>query len=283
MHKPAEVDYYQVLGVIPSAETVVIKAAYRALASVYHPDKNPDPAAHEKTKVINEAYSVLSDPIKRSAYDKSRGSEEHVASSATFDRTRPFTTDPLEKTWAIAFSFYPNIQTLYENLGKISWRLAFAFKLQLTARQEYQNAHAVAEKMKSEYLAGYFGPDEQIINYAERLIVYKEIPAALHLNAIVKVMGQSVNLWQIQNIIEKEFPGITARIQGKDLYRQLTNSDPYFALGAADRLVEQHGTVVKHGMWGTKITLEIDGQRLTFSNAVEYCDFVRSHFAKIYA
>src|SRR5690625_5976892 len=55
-----ETDYYQILGVIPSAETVVIKAAYRALASIYHPDKNPNPAAHEKTKAINEAYSVLS-------------------------------------------------------------------------------------------------------------------------------------------------------------------------------------------------------------------------------
>jgi len=36
------IDYYQVLGVIPSAEPVVIKAAYRALVNIYHPDKNLD-------------------------------------------------------------------------------------------------------------------------------------------------------------------------------------------------------------------------------------------------
>lgn len=62
-------DYYSILGVRPSASEQEIKRAYRKLAVQYHPDKNPDPEAENIFKTINEAYDVLSDPTRRSAYD----------------------------------------------------------------------------------------------------------------------------------------------------------------------------------------------------------------------
>jgi hypothetical protein len=61
--------YYDILGVSPSATASEIKRAYRRLAVAYHPDKNPDPAAEQLFKLINEAYEVLGDPPKRSRYD----------------------------------------------------------------------------------------------------------------------------------------------------------------------------------------------------------------------
>ncbi|HTF21527.1 MAG TPA: J domain-containing protein [Chryseolinea sp.] len=61
--------YYDILGVTRSATESEIKRAYRKLAVVYHPDKNPDPAAEQFFKLINEAYEVLGDPPKRSRYD----------------------------------------------------------------------------------------------------------------------------------------------------------------------------------------------------------------------
>ena len=48
----------------------MIDAAYRKLAAKYHPDVNASPDAAEKTKQINEAYEVLSNPERRAEYDK---------------------------------------------------------------------------------------------------------------------------------------------------------------------------------------------------------------------
>ena len=64
-------DYYEVLGLKKGASDDEIKRAFRKMAMKYHPDKNPgDKAAEEKFKEVNEAYSVLSDPDKKSKYDR---------------------------------------------------------------------------------------------------------------------------------------------------------------------------------------------------------------------
>lgn len=64
-------DYYEVLGLKKGASDDEIKKAFRKGAMKYHPDKNPgDKVAEEKFKEINEAYEVLSDPDKKSKYDR---------------------------------------------------------------------------------------------------------------------------------------------------------------------------------------------------------------------
>ena len=66
----AKRDYYEVLGVGRNATEDDIKKAFRKLAFQFHPDKNHDDGASDKFKEVYEAYPVLCDPDKRSAYDR---------------------------------------------------------------------------------------------------------------------------------------------------------------------------------------------------------------------
>lgn len=64
-------DYYTLLGVQKNASFEEIKKAYRKLAMMYHPDRNPgDKESEKKFKEVSEAYEILKDEEKRAAYDR---------------------------------------------------------------------------------------------------------------------------------------------------------------------------------------------------------------------
>jgi DnaJ domain len=66
--------HYDTLQVTPSASDTVIKAAYRALAQLYHPDHNPgNVEAESMMKDINHAYQILSNASSRAQYDIQHG------------------------------------------------------------------------------------------------------------------------------------------------------------------------------------------------------------------
>jgi curved DNA-binding protein CbpA len=68
-HDPVQ-DYYHILGLPQTATAAQIRAAFKRLAMQYHPDRNPNnPIAEEIFKQVNEAYHILSDPLKKSRYD----------------------------------------------------------------------------------------------------------------------------------------------------------------------------------------------------------------------
>jgi molecular chaperone DnaJ len=76
-------DYYETLGVKRDAKPEEIKKAYRRLARKYHPDVNPgDKSAEERFKLTSEAHDILSDPKKRSIYDRFGQYSDNLADAA---------------------------------------------------------------------------------------------------------------------------------------------------------------------------------------------------------
>jgi len=78
-------DYYSILEVAPGATLEQIKQSYRRLARLYHPDMNQG-RNDIRIKQLNEAYAVLSDAVKRAAYDAQR--LEAARNAALFEAMR---------------------------------------------------------------------------------------------------------------------------------------------------------------------------------------------------
>ena len=109
-------NYYEILGLTETAEDIVIRAAYRALAQRYHPDKLSDVTeiAASRMRAIQEAYDVLSDPVSRIAYDASLSAGEY---QDYFPSTSPHSIANLEaNAWEILLRLHPELGS---NLSKL--------------------------------------------------------------------------------------------------------------------------------------------------------------------
>ncbi|CAN8325277.1 unnamed protein product [Cochlearia groenlandica] len=71
-----EYDWYAILGVDPLADEEAVKRQYKRLALLLHPDKNKCDGAEAAFKLVLEAWSLLSDKVKRVAFDVKRKSKE---------------------------------------------------------------------------------------------------------------------------------------------------------------------------------------------------------------
>jgi curved DNA-binding protein CbpA len=95
-------DYYEILQITPAATFTEVHKAYRALAMMYHPDRNSAPGAGSTMAAINEAYSVLSDPVRRREYDRERVSTESSDFAGPILRAAYDTL--LKQGWSVAES-----------------------------------------------------------------------------------------------------------------------------------------------------------------------------------
>ena len=94
-------DPYEILQVSKNAEPEIIKAAYKRLAQMYHPDINASQSAQERIREINWAYGILSDPEKKLRWDKSSRPKDNKTAEAQRLRTR--------ETGALTLARLPNL------------------------------------------------------------------------------------------------------------------------------------------------------------------------------
>jgi curved DNA-binding protein CbpA len=75
---PSPADPYKVLQIDPAADDEIVQVVYRRLARKYHPDVTPGPEAATRMIEINAAMELLSDPLRRAAYDRERAIRERL-------------------------------------------------------------------------------------------------------------------------------------------------------------------------------------------------------------
>lgn len=236
-----EKDYYAVLGVLPTAEVVVIRAAYKALAQRYHPDRNIGTAdeAHRKMAEINEAFQVLSSPEIRQKYDEIRGAKAHDASSFFDDSSvsNNSINDPLAKNWETAIEFYPDLIQLEKNLLKVSAKLAFSYKAFLLESKQFDDRKNLASTLEQNFLELFFGNNPSIVQFAKVIIERGEKVAAKALNEAISVLGTPADPTNIINRISRKY--------------NLNFSDKQELIKDEQELIKSF----KEGSWATASTL----------------------------
>lgn len=202
-------DYYAILGILPTAEEVVIRAAYKALAQRYHPDRfeGSPQEANQRMAEINEAYSVLSDTAKKRDYDKLRGPSTQSGDSyfnGAYDDIPPH-YDPLEGEWAVAVKYYSDLVYLDSHLSKISWRLAYSFRAYLLEEKAFEDRKQLADAMEAQFLELYFGTNPNLVRFARELIEGGHRRAAKALNEAVRILGSNIDAGRVIRQIQSEF------------------------------------------------------------------------------
>lgn len=200
-------NYYAVLGVLPTAEDAVIRAAYKALAQRYHPDRNGSESAKSRMQEINEAYSVLSDPEARAKYDSARSAskgadyeefEDYAEASEKAD-------SQLDEHWQLALEYYPEIDQCWKRLSKVSSRLAYTYQAYLIEEKAFKQAKQIADLMSDQFLTLYFGESHEIKRFAMELILHRKKEAARELNRAVKILGSDIDPHRVIRKIISEF------------------------------------------------------------------------------
>lgn len=101
-------DWYNILGVEPTADDETIRKNYRKLALTLHPDKNKSVGAEGAFKLVSEAWTLLSDKVKRKIYDQKRNprpvyqktvTETQKTSASTTHPTQPIPRPPNTNTF----------------------------------------------------------------------------------------------------------------------------------------------------------------------------------------
>jgi DnaJ-class molecular chaperone len=205
-------DHYRILGVIQDAEDIVIKAAYRALAQRYHPDKwagSPEEATIRMSE-INKAFSVLSDQIKRKQYDINLSSNEYDEPEEDFSNTVDENDlgTSLDYNWSTVVKYFPDLEDIFNDLSKISRPLAQTYKVYLLEKKEFTKRKVIADKLEREFLEKYFGTNEEIIKFSKFLMGWGVKNAAKELNQVINLLGNDIQSKSIINKILEDYPNL---------------------------------------------------------------------------
>lgn len=282
-------NYYRTLGVLDDAEDIVIRAAYKALAQRYHPDKwgGSSNEANKRMAEINEAYAILSDPIKRNEYDACffKDTERNDAENVRDEGLDDIPNEEVEG-WAIATEFFPIIKEQYDQLHQISGILANTFRAKLLESKDFKNSDAIRIKYEKDYLIRFYGSDANIREFAKSLLLNNFPNAAIKVNKIVRFMGDAVDLSSIKKKIYQEFPDVAdlflRRIKDEKFIELLNKANSgILDVSDAKIIIERiYGTYVidRWGLYGFYVsyTFTVKGTEVKLKSAESLLDYAKN-------
>jgi hypothetical protein len=158
-------EYYAVLGLLPSADAVVVEFAYYALVRKYEDEKyGKSVEANEKLQQLNEAYQSISETAQQEPSETK--------------------TD-----FAFAVEYYPDLSQIVEGLQRISPQLASEYWLRLLSSRDFGSRHELATLVEASFFNQQFGENEKIIRFARELIAKGYLEAFEELRCAVRSFG----------------------------------------------------------------------------------------------
>lgn len=291
-------DHYKTLGVLPDSEQIVISAAYRALAGLYHPDrwKGNLSDSTQRMAEINVAYSIIGDAEKRAKYNQMR-----VKTHSKFDESDESTDvafntaiNDFESRWLIAAEVFPDLHTIRKDLSKTSHKLAFAFVVQVIENKQFASRHELARTMEHSFLERHFGTNQEILDYAKKLIYWGFKDAIKRLNSFVDVLGSDVDPNAIITRVESELKLVERReklvressraraiknietLRNKLLLQPISEDTFHYA-----RLIGYEVDMVKGSLfWPTRYTIRIKNDQNTIYETHKFeamCLWIKGH------
>ncbi len=176
MHCDPTKDYFAVLGLSSEADPEVVKAAHRALAKKFHPDRNQDEddgEPQQKFHEIQEAYEVLRDDDRRNRYLRLRAQflmqEQMHQTKAAGPQMRPRVYLKLDDRWEHLVRKHPELSQYYAKFCFMSHKLGNQFKLNILGAQDSTQFARVAAKLERQFYRKHFSYHRSLQTLARRL------------------------------------------------------------------------------------------------------------------
>ena len=155
---------YETLGVSNTASIDEIKEQFRKLALIFHPDKSKSQNSETKFKEISEAYEILSDPIKRVAYDKESNSKK--------EEKKPNPTESARSVW------WRQLKTMSRELLRLFQKYAQAMNEKQKSYQTKQAQNFGYNRKIDEFGESYFGDfpyeSKKVDNFVDEAFRYEK-------------------------------------------------------------------------------------------------------------
>ena len=257
-------NHYQALGITRDATLEEIKKAYRGLARKFHPDVSKEIDAESTMQMINIAYDILSDALKKSAYDLSLDQSQQ----STFFETHAQTSSPfthVDHSDFVASAFHYSWK-------KHSWK-------QRTTHNRVIHGEDQFAKIELDLDVAYHGAVQNISVFIHTTNRFGE-PEIQRKNLDIKIpkglkQGQQIRLpQQGQAGINGGITGdlylqvqyresAQLRIEGADIYYRINISPREAALGQDIEVQTPKGkmqvTIPPNTLYGKKLRLKAKG------------------------